>query len=206
VPVIWLASARNVEILAQDHAELVPTVTWLITHLRVLVPKDSQEIRSLTASRNHHHVRRWSYLFVKIQTRYITALKPVQDDPCNPSPCGPNAQCNNGVCTCLPEYQGDPYRGCRPECVLSSDCPRDKACIRNKCVDPCPGTCGQNAECSVINHIPICSCLPGYTGSAFVVCRLVESKIHKQSCDFWHKIHFFRTCDKTSLQSFTLWP
>lgn len=40
------------------------------------------------------------------------------------------------------------YEGCRPECVLSSDCPSDKACIRNKCKDPCPGVCGLNAECS----------------------------------------------------------
>lgn len=103
--------------------------------------------------------------------------EPVETDPCNPSPCGPNAQCNNGVCTCLPEYQGDPYRGCRPECVLNNDCPRNKACIRNKCVDPCPGTCGQNAECSVVNHIPICTCITGYTGNAFVICNPVPGKI-----------------------------
>lgn len=107
-------------------------------------------------------------------------IKPVETDPCNPSPCGPNAQCDNGICTCLPEYQGDPYRGCRPECVLNNDCPRDKACIRNKCVDPCPGTCGQNAECSVVNHIPMCSCLPGYTGNAFTICRIIESKLNEE--------------------------
>jgi hypothetical protein len=97
-------------------------------------------------------------------------VEPAPVDPCNPSPCGPNARCDNGACTCLPEYQGDPYRGCRPECVLNSDCSRDKACIRNKCNDPCPGTCGQNAECSVINHIPTCSCISGYIGNAFVLC------------------------------------
>ena len=97
--------------------------------------------------------------------------EPVRDDPCNPSPCGPNAQCNNGICTCLPEYQGDPYQGCRPECVLNSDCPRDKACIRSKCIDPCPGTCGQDAICEVINHIPMCSCPNGMAGNAFVQCR-----------------------------------
>jgi len=96
--------------------------------------------------------------------------EPVETDPCNPSPCGPNAQCNNGICTCLPEYQGDPYRECRPECVLPNDCPRDKTCIRNKCRDPCPGTCGQNAQCVVVNHIPICTCLPGFSGNAFLVC------------------------------------
>jgi len=103
-------------------------------------------------------------------------LKPVQEepveiDPCNPSPCGPNAQCRDGICTCLPEYQGDPYVGCRPECIMSSECPRSKACIRNKCGDPCPGTCGSNAVCEVINHVPICSCPPGTLGNAFVDCR-----------------------------------
>lgn len=98
------------------------------------------------------------------------ALPVVEADPCNPSPCGANAQCNNGVCTCLPEYHGDPYRGCRPECVLNEDCDRNRACIRSKCLDPCPGTCGLNAECATINHIPICSCLTGFVGNAFVAC------------------------------------
>jgi hypothetical protein len=92
-------------------------------------------------------------------------------DPCNPSPCGPNANCRDGSCTCIPEYHGDPYQGCRPECVLSQDCSRDKACIRQKCVDPCPGTCGQNAQCAVSNHVPMCSCPPGFSGSPFIECR-----------------------------------
>lgn len=98
-------------------------------------------------------------------------LEPIPTDPCNPTPCGPNAICNNGICTCQSEYQGDPYIGCRPECILSNDCPRDKACIRNKCADPCPGTCGQNAECIVINHIPMCNCLQGFRGNAFIACN-----------------------------------
>lgn len=103
-------------------------------------------------------------------------IKPAEADPCDPSPCGSNAQCDNGICTCLPTYQGDPYRGCRPECLLNNDCPRDKACVRSKCVDPCLGTCGQNAECNVINHIPMCSCLLDFTGNAFVLCQKVERK------------------------------
>jgi hypothetical protein len=69
-------------------------------------------------------------------------VEPIISDPCNPSPCGPNAECNDGYCKCLYEYHGDPYIGCRPECVLSQDCTRDKNCVRNKCVDPCRGTCG----------------------------------------------------------------
>uniref|UniRef100_A0AAR5QG30 EGF-like domain-containing protein n=2 Tax=Dendroctonus ponderosae TaxID=77166 RepID=A0AAR5QG30_DENPD len=102
----------------------------------------------------------------------IVKTEPIK--PCEPSPCGANAQCRErngaGACICLPDYQGNPYEGCRPECVLSSDCQPNKACIRNKCADPCPGTCGENAECSVINHVPACSCRAGSTGDAFRLC------------------------------------
>lgn len=100
----------------------------------------------------------------------FTAVETVPEDPCNPSPCGPNTQCNNGACTCLAEYQGDPYVGCRPECVLNTDCPLNRACLRNKCVDPCVGTCGQSAICNVYNHVPMCSCPVGMTGNAFLSC------------------------------------
>lgn len=96
-------------------------------------------------------------------------------DRCQPSPCGANAQCNDGVCSCLPEFHGDPYSGCRPECVLNSDCSRDKACLRSKCLNPCPGTCGENAICDVINHIPMCRCPDGTAGSAFIRCSPVQS-------------------------------
>lgn len=100
--------------------------------------------------------------------------EPIPRDPCYPSPCGANTQCVDGQCSCLPEYQGDPYSGCRPECVLNSDCARDKACLRSKCVDPCPGTCAQNAICEVINHVPMCSCPHGLSGNAFVQCTYSE--------------------------------
>lgn len=97
-------------------------------------------------------------------------------NPCQPSPCGPNSQCRevNGqsVCSCLPSYIGSPP-GCRPECVISSECPQNKACINQKCIDPCPGTCGLNAICRVHNHSPICSCNNGYTGDPFTRCNPV---------------------------------
>ena len=102
-------------------------------------------------------------------------VQPVVDEnPCNPSPCGPNAQCREvndiGVCACIPGYFGDPYAGCRPECVVNSECDLSKACMQQKCGDPCPGTCGSGAQCNVVNHNPICTCPPGYTGDPFRQC------------------------------------
>lgn len=104
-------------------------------------------------------------------------------DPCYPSPCGENAQCTerNGAarCACIPPYLGDPYSiGCRPECVLNSECPSNHACIKQHCRDPCPGVCGSNAECAVVNHIPVCSCEKGYRGDPFSNCRREQSMFY----------------------------
>lgn len=97
-------------------------------------------------------------------------------DPCYPNPCGENAECSNqnkaAKCTCIPPYRGDPYStGCRPECIHNADCPSQYSCINQHCRDPCPGVCGSNAECSVANHIPICSCSRGFNGDPFNGCR-----------------------------------
>lgn len=95
-------------------------------------------------------------------------------NPCSPSPCGANAVCkernNAGSCSCLDTYIGNPYEGCRPECVVNTDCPSNRACVNNKCADPCPGTCGSNAECQVVSHVPLCTCITGYTGDPFRYC------------------------------------
>lgn len=100
-------------------------------------------------------------------------------NPCQPSPCGPNSQCRESneqaVCSCLPEYVGAPPI-CRPECTISSECAADKACVAKKCVDPCPGTCGDQALCRVVNHSPICSCRTGFTGDAFYRCLPIPRK------------------------------
>lgn len=107
----------------------------------------------------------------------IVAEQLPQQRPCLPSPCGANAVCREqngaGSCSCLLEYFGNPYEGCRPECVINSDCVPDRACIRNKCQDPCPGTCGQNADCQVVNHLPSCTCRIGYTGDPFRYCNTI---------------------------------
>jgi hypothetical protein len=44
--------------------------------------------------------------------------------------------------------------------------------MREKCGDPCPGSCGYNAECNVVNHTPMCTCIQGYTGDPFTECRI----------------------------------
>lgn len=96
--------------------------------------------------------------------------------PCESHPCGTNAQCKEspggGVnCVCPANYIGDPYSSCRPECVLSSDCPRDQTCSRNRCVDPCVGACGSNSQCRVANHVPVCSCVQGFHGDPYSSCQ-----------------------------------
>lgn len=87
---------------------------------------------------------------------------------------------NAGSCTCLPEYYGDPYIECRPECVMNSDCPMVKACVNMKCIDPCVGVCGANAECFVANHSPYCTCFNGYTGNPSIGCY----EIPRRTCLF----------------------
>lgn len=100
-------------------------------------------------------------------------LAPIPPNPCTPSPCGPNSQCQVVVgqaqCGCVAGMIGS-VPNCRPECIISSDCPSSQACMNQKCVDPCPGTCASNAECKVVNHSPLCICTSGYTGDGFRNC------------------------------------
>lgn len=102
--------------------------------------------------------------------------------PCQPSPCGPNAVCKElnraGSCTCLTDYIGNPYEGCRPECTVNTDCSPNKACIRNKCLDPCPGSCSPHATCVVVSHLPTCTCPVGYTGDPFRQCVYQEGMFY----------------------------
>lgn len=123
----------------------------------------------------------------------FTACKPkpvepeVKKDPCYPNQCGTNAICEErggvAVCKCIPEHFGDPHVICRPECILNTDCPNDKACYRQKCKNPCTqGTCGANSLCSVRNHVPVCTCLPDYTGEPFRSCFRIPPPQPKDPC------------------------
>lgn len=98
-------------------------------------------------------------------------------DPCHPSPCGPNTICEytgqRVICKCLPGLEGEPtsLAGCRAECVLSSDCPSDKTCENNRCINPCThGVCGVGAVCRTISHSPVCSCPVPLAGNPFEEC------------------------------------
>lgn len=158
------------------------TITLHALALRASLATRSHTVKLLSQSKvgikqlNRINITRNLKTKNSLKTSFLLDETPT--DPCNPSPCGFNANCRDGICTCLNEYQGDPYVGCKPECVTNSDCPLDKVCSRNKCVNPCPGTCALSAQCNVYNHIPICTCPQGMTGNAFIECHTVESKLY----------------------------
>ena len=114
----------------------------------------------------------------------------IERNPCSPSPCGPNSVCReiNGqpVCSCVAGFLGAPPT-CRPECTVSTDCPLTQACTNQKCVNPCPGSCGFRAVCNVVNHNPICSCPADLTGDPFVQC-VPPRKIYFFVYDLWTKL------------------
>ena len=131
-----------------------------------------------------------------INLNYLLAtLRPEIVEPCNPSPCGINAVCQSNTraasCSCIPDYIGNPYIECKPECVVNAECPRDLACIGQKCKDPCPGICGVFASCYVTNHLPLCKCDQGYTGDAFVSCQRITTRKFQNHSQFCLEIQSF---------------
>ena len=124
----------------------------------------------------------------------VLAILPVEaEDPCQPNPCGsysapPVARGSQCDCSCLPRMIGSPPN-CRPECVYHSDCPTDKACKNQACVDPCPGLCGRNANCNVRNHVPYCICQTGYVGDPFTSCQKPSKSTSEKSVGFC--FHFY---------------
>lgn len=117
--------------------------------------------------------------FVKCTQPPQPPEREVPQNPCNPSPCGNFAECrpvgDRPTCSCLANYIGSPPN-CRPECVVNTDCPSDKSCIAERCRNPCEGSCGFNSECRIQNHIPICTCLPRFTGDPFTQCFEIIEK------------------------------
>ena len=107
----------------------------------------------------------------------ISAVVIEPDQPtqsCFPSPCGPYSVCElegpRVVCSCQKGYFGKPPN-CHPECLVNGECPPNKACIREKCLDPCQGTCGVNAVCQNRNNAAACTCLPELFGDPYIECK-----------------------------------
>lgn len=94
---------------------------------------------------------------------------------CGDNICGPNAECSQKgkvfKCVCQKNFFGNALIGCHPECRINSDCPHDKACVRNRCENPCQDNiCGSRATCEVKNHKAVCSCNPGLRGNPYESC------------------------------------
>lgn len=117
-------------------------------------------------------------------------------NPCIPNPCGPNSICtlhnSQAVCACASNYVGRPT-SCRPECIIDSDCPSTLACLCDKCKDPCPGSCGSNAQCNVVSHRPYCTCLSGFTGDPFTGCNQIVQRKNSESKSYQSTIFAFIT-------------
>lgn len=110
--------------------------------------------------------------------KFKAKVEPRQN-PCVPSPCGPNSQCRSqnerAMCVCLAGMFGAPPN-CRPECDIHQDCPSNRACVQQRCEDPCVGSCGFNALCNVHNHQPICTCFDSYEGDPYSGCNARQGK------------------------------
>ena len=212
-PLTKLAKIRNVLTPAPVSVAEMQTVSWEIIIPIVFVKMVLLEIHFLVAKSQVS--LKWSKR--ENCCKYLPnfpAERPVEIiEPCNPSPCGRNAQCSQqrgaASCRCIGDYTGNPYIECRPECLVNTECPPTKACINQHCVDPCPGVCAINADCSVTNHAPVCRCLQGYTGDAFTSCqRITTCKLSFIKNNIWNILICFSghsNRNSWSLQSFTLW-
>ena len=102
------------------------------------------------------------------------------------NPCARTAECTaNGhraQCKCPPGYTGDPYSQCVPifdgECRVDPDCPDNRACISNQCLDPCVeyDPCGKHALCETSSHFATCRCPTGWAGDPHTEC--FQCKFH----------------------------
>ena len=79
---------------------------------------------------------------------------------------------------------------CRPPldivvgCTTDDECGDRDACINNVCKDPC--ACGRNAECSIVNHRPVCTCKKGFYGDPEILCETVGCQSN-DDCEETHE-------------------
>jgi hypothetical protein len=105
------------------------------------------------------------------------------------------------MCVCQSGMFGAPPN-CRPECENHQDCPSNRACVQQRCTDPCVGSCGYNALCNVHNHQPVCQCFEGYDGDPYSGCNLRQSESTFQSLVFC--FHFVPILNYPAFRNFML--
>ncbi|KAG5895969.1 hypothetical protein JTB14_027969 [Gonioctena quinquepunctata] len=121
-------------------------------------------------------------------------------DPCSlANPCGANAECRTNfhrpTCICPDGWLGNPQVSCyKPECKSDNDCPYDKSCINENCLNPCVAqNCGRGAECIVQNHHAQCRCPLGTQGDPFLacitgICHYNEDCADHEACDRLNRV------------------
>lgn len=59
-----------------------------------------------------------------------------------------------------------------PECYKNDDCPSDRTCHNERCVNPCAESnpCGRGAFCHAENRQAVCRCPVGYLGNPYDGC------------------------------------
>lgn len=107
----------------------------------------------------------------------VEIIDRVIENPCQNNPCGYFSECRNvnnvASCSCIRDYIGSPPN-CKPECIVNSECAATEACVIEKCIDPCIGSCGFNAQCAVTNHVASCYCPENFSGNPFKICYAIE--------------------------------
>ena len=76
------------------------------------------------------------------------------------------------------------------QCRTDRDCPLDKTCKANECVDPCQYViCGSQAQCKAEQHKGICICQKGLQGNPYISCLRVGCQSNddcasNEKCDY----------------------
>ena len=91
------------------------------------------------------------------------------------------------------------------ECVIDDDCPVDRTCVNQNCVNPCSyrgPVCGTNAECRAILHRAQCYCPPGMQGNPALACITVgctsnDDCADDKACDYQNRV-CISVCDATT--------
>lgn len=90
---------------------------------------------------------------------------------------------------------------CIAGCRSNLDCPSDRSCVHNQCIDPCTtqNACASNAVCRVSEHRVLCLCPDGYRGEPTKECK-------KSECTFDNDCDVDKRCESGSCRNPCLQP